>query len=92
MISYALTVNQRHPWSICTTGTHSRQVAIQKFRAANLQAFFHDLRGKLIHAEIDGPEKDMLNSTALVMGGTVLANVLNAPISELAVGEHVNLC
>lgn len=33
---------------------------------------------------------DMLNGTILVVRSTVLADVLDAPVSELTVGEDVN--
>lgn len=33
----------------------------------------------------------MFNSAASIMGGTVLADMLNAPISKLAMSEHIDL-
>lgn len=64
---------------------------IHELCAANLEAFFHNLRCKLIHAVIHSPAKNMLNSSALVVGSTVLADVLNAPIPELTMSKYIDL-
>jgi hypothetical protein len=34
----------------------------------------------------------MLDGAAFVMGGAVLANMLDTPISKLAVSKHINFC
>lgn len=64
---------------------------IHELSTPNLEAFLHDFRCKLIHAVIHGPAYNMLDSTALVVGSTMLTDVLNAPISKLTMSKHVNL-
>jgi hypothetical protein len=88
--AFKLTVNQRHPWSISTPGAHARKIAVQKLGAAYLQTLLDNLRCKLIHAIVNRPKEDMLNSTASIVRSTMFANMLDTPISELAMGEHVN--
>lgn len=65
---------------------------IQKFRTSDLQAFLDNLGCKLIHAVVNGTVEDMVGSSTLIERGTVLANMLDAPISKLAVRENVYLC
>lgn len=86
-----LTVYQWHPRPVGTTRADAREVAIQKFRTPYLQAFFDNLRGKLIHAVIDRALKDMLGGATLVMRSAVLANVLDTPVAKLTVGEVIDL-
>lgn len=86
-----LTIDQRHARSVRSASADTREIMIHELRAANLEAFFHNLRCELIHAVIHSPAKNMLNSTALVVGSTVLADVLNAPIPELTMSEYINL-
>lgn len=79
-----LTINQRHPRSISTTSTHARKITIQKFRAAYLQTFLYNFRGKLVHTVVNCPKKDMFNGAAPIVRGTMLADMLNAPIAKLS--------
>lgn len=46
----------------------------------------------MVHAIVDCPKKDVLNGAAFVMRSTVFANMLDAPIAKLALGEEVDLC
>jgi hypothetical protein len=87
-----LTVNQGHPRSVSPAGTHATKVAIKELRASYLQAFLDNLGGELIHAVVNCPEENVLGGTALVMRSAVLTDMLNAPISKLAMGEGVDVC
>jgi hypothetical protein len=90
--SEQLTINQWHARSVRTPDADASEIPIHELRTSDLEAFFHDLRCKLIHAVINSPVENMLHSTALVMRSTVLTDVLDAPISELPMSEYINLC
>lgn len=84
------TINQWHTGPVRTACADSIEIPVQERGSANLKALLHDLRGKLIHTVINGPVNDMLNGTILVVGSTVFADMLDTPVAELAVGEHVD--
>lgn len=44
----------------------------------------------MIHAIFDRMVKDVLNRATFVMRGAVLADMLNAPVAELAMGEYIH--
>lgn len=86
-----LTINQGHPGPVSSTRANSREIAIQEFWASYLQAFLDDFGGKLIHTVIYCPMEDMLGGATLVMGSTVLADVLDTPVAKLTVSEYIDL-
>lgn len=85
------TVNQGHPRSIGTTSADTIEVTIEELGTSNLQTFFHDLRGELVHTVVHRTLEDMLNGTVLVVRGAVLADVLNTPVTKLSMGHVINL-
>ena len=44
----------------------------------------------MVHAIFGGIPENMVNRTASILRSSVFANMLDAPISELAVGDNVN--
>ena len=88
----ALTIDQGHARAVRTAGANPREIAIKKLSAANFKAFFDDLGSKLVHAIVASPQEDMLDGTILVMRSSVLTDVLDAPITELAMGEEIDFC
>ena len=85
-----LTVNERHARTIGTTFADSVKVAIHELRAANLQALLDDLRCKLIDTVFGSEAKDMFGGTTLVSRKAVLADVLDAPVAELAMSDQID--
>ena len=85
-----LTVNQRHARSIRAAGTNTSEVPFEELGTANLKAFLDHLRRELVHTVIRGPGKDVLYRAALIVGGTMLADVLNTPVTKLAMGQKVD--
>ena len=67
------------------------EVAAKKLRTSNLETLLNDLGGELIHAVLGSKADDMVDGAAAVSRGAMLANVLNAPVAELAVGDNVNV-
>jgi hypothetical protein len=54
----------------------------------------HDLLsirgGILIHTVLRCKAEDVVDGTAAISRGTMLADVLNAPVAELAMGNHID--
>lgn len=84
-------VDQRNARTIETTLADSVKVAAEKLGASNLEAFLNDLGSELIHGILRSVSNDMINSTAAVRRGTMFANMLDAPVSKLAVGHDVDV-
>jgi len=84
-------VNQGDARAVHATLTHTIEVATQKLRTPNLETLLDNLGSKLVHAVLSGVADDVVDSTAAISRGTVLANVLNAPVAKLAVGHDVDV-
>jgi len=63
---------------------------IQELSASHLETLFDDLGSKLIGTVLNGEAENMLNSTTLVSRATVLADVLNAPVTKLTMRDNVD--
>ena len=86
----SLTIDQWHAWTILATFTNPLEVAVQEVVAANLQAFLDDLGSILIHAVVGREPDNMVDSSATVGRGAVLADVLDAPIAKLTMRDHID--
>lgn len=89
-ITVSLTVNQRHARTIRARLTNTVEIAVQKLTATNLQTLLNHLGGVLVHAVLGAKAKDMLDGATAIRGGTMLANVLDAPVSKLSMCNHVD--
>lgn len=85
-------IDKRDTRTVNTTLTYPIQITAQEFDTANLEAFFDDFGGKLIHAILRRKANDMVDSTAAISWSSVFTNVLDAPITELAVGDNIDAC
>jgi hypothetical protein len=65
---------------------------LEELNTTNLQTLFYDLGGKLIEAVTVGITKDVVDDSSLVWRRAILAEVLDAPISKLPVGDEINVC
>ena len=68
------------------------EIAAKKVHAANLETLLNNLGGKLIHAVFRRVADDMVNCSATISWSAMLTDVLNAPITELTMGDDVNTC
>jgi hypothetical protein len=75
-----------------TALTNTFKIPIEEFVATNLQAFLDDLGCKLVHAVLDRVAKNVVDGTATISRSTVFADMLDAPVPELAMSNHVNAC
>jgi hypothetical protein len=85
-------INQRNARAIWACGSDDAKVVPEELNTANLQTLLDNLGGKLIGAVAVGIAKDVVDDSALVWRGAVLAEVLDAPVSELPVGDEINVC
>ena len=86
-----LTIDQGHPRSVSTACANAAKIAIKEFGPSYLQAFLNDFGGELIDAVVNRPMENMLNGTALIVGSTMLTDMLDTPIPKLAMGKGVNI-
>ena len=85
-------VDQWNARTIETTLTDTIKVATEKVDAANFEALLNDLGSKLVHAILRGVADDMVNGSATISWGTMLADVLDAPVAKLPMSNDINAC
>lgn len=83
-------VDQRNARTVETTLTDTIEVATEEVNTTNLEALLNNLGCKLIHAVLGSIADDMVNGSAAISWGTMLADVLDAPVAKLAMGNDVN--
>jgi hypothetical protein len=86
----SLTIDQWHAGTILATFANPLKVAVQEVVAANLQTFLDDLGSILVHAVISREPDNMVDSSATVGRGSVLADMLDAPIAKLTMRDHID--
>lgn len=84
-------VNEGDPGAVSTTLTNSIEVTSKEISTTNLKTLLHNLRGKLVSAVFGSITNDMVNSTAAVRRGAVLADMLDAPVSELSMCHNIDI-
>ena len=85
------TINQRYARAILAPFAYTLKVALQEIGATNLETLLDYFRSKLVHAILRGITKYMIDGAATVLRCTVLADVLNTPIAELAMGYDIDI-
>jgi hypothetical protein len=88
----ACNINQRNAWTVETTFADTIKISAKEIDATNLKALLNNLGGKLVHAVLRGIADDVVNGTAAVSWCTMLADMLDAPVTELAMSDNVNAC
>jgi hypothetical protein len=83
-------VDQWNTRAIEATFANTIKIAAEKFGTANLEALLDYLGSKLIHAVLGCIADNMINCATPISRGAVLANVLDAPVAELAVSNNIN--
>ena len=85
-----LTIDQGNAGTVRTSFANTLEISLQEIGTTNLEAFLDHFGSELIHAVFRGIAKDVINGATTVLGSPVLANVLDAPITELAMRNNVN--
>lgn len=86
-----LTVNERDTWTIWVSSGDDAKVPLEKFDTTDLEALLHNLGSKLVNAVAVRVHEDVVNDTTLVRRGTMLAEVLDAPIAELTMSDQIDV-
>jgi hypothetical protein len=68
------------------------KVTLQEFGTANLETLLHNLGCILIDAVAVGVGENVVDYTALVGWGTMLAQMLDTPIAKLTMGDKIDAC
>ena len=84
-------INQRNARAVDSTLAHTIEVSAEKLRATNLQTLLDNLGGKLVHAVFSRVPNHMVDGAAAVSRGAMLADVLDAPVSKLAMRNNVDV-
>lgn len=73
------------------SGSDLGEVAVHELGTTNLQALLDNLGGELVDAIAIGLGQDVVNDSSLVSRRSMLAQVLDAPIAELSMGDEINV-
>lgn len=86
----ASNVDEWNAWTIWATFAYTVKVAAEKLNTTNLETLLDDLGSELIHAVLGSVSDDMVDGAAAIGWSAVLADVLDAPVSKLAVRDDVD--
>lgn len=86
----ASNVDERNAWAIWATFADTVKVAAEKLNTTNLETLLDDLGSELIHAVLRSVSDDMVDGAAAIGWSAMLADVLDAPVSKLSVGDDVD--
>jgi uncharacterized protein YunC (DUF1805 family) len=85
-----LTVDNGQARTVRTDFADTLKVALQKLVATNLEALLNNLGSILIGAVLSSEAQDMINSSVAITGSAMLTYMLDAPVSELTVGDNID--
>ena len=84
-------VNERNTRTVRMCSGNNAKIALKELHTTNLQTLFDNFGGKLIDAVAVGIAQNVVNDSALVWRGAMLAKMLNAPVAELPVRNEINV-
>lgn len=90
-ILIARDINQRDTGTVSAAFTNSVQVAAKKFCTTNLETLLNNLGGELVGTVLSGIANHMVNSSAAIGGAAVFTDVLNTPVTKLAMSDNVDV-
>ena len=73
-------------------GRDNCKIALHELRTTNLETLLHNLGSKLVDAVAVGIGKNVVDDAAFVRWRTMLAQMLDTPISKLTMSNKVNAC
>lgn len=83
-------VYEGHARPIGSSLADTLQVAIEKLATSDFEALLNNLGRVLVHAVFGGEAEDVVNSTTTISRSTMLANVLDTPVTELTMCDYIN--
>jgi hypothetical protein len=84
-------VDQWDAWPVYPSFANSVQISIKEFSTTNLETFLDYFGSKLVHTVLGSISNDVVDGAAPICRQTMLTDVLDAPIAELAVRDNVNI-
>lgn len=84
-------VDQGDTGSIDSSLADAVKVATQEIATSDLEALLNHLGSVLIRTVLSSVSNDVVNGATAVGRGSVLTDMLDAPIAELTVGDDVNI-
>lgn len=84
-------VDEGNPGPVHPSLTNSIKIAAEKLGATNLETLLDNLGSELVHGILSSVSNNMINGTAPVSRSSVLTNMLDAPVSELTVGDDIDI-
>ena len=83
-------IDERHARAVSASLADTVKVTVEELSATDLEAFLDNFAGELVHTVLGSEAKDVVDGVVAVRDGAVLANVLDAPVAELTMGDNVN--
>jgi hypothetical protein len=84
-------IDEGNSRTVHSTFADAVEIAAQELSSSDLKALFYYFRGVLIHAVLGCESNDMLDGSTSISRSTMLTDVLNAPVAELAMSDDVNV-
>lgn len=84
-------IDERNTGAIAATLANSIEVSAEEVSATNLEALLYHFGRKLVGAVLGCVSDDVVDGSAAIRRTAMLTNVLNTPVSELAVGDNVDV-
>ncbi len=88
----ALTVDEGDARTLRMSSRHNTQVTVHELGTTDLEALLHNLGSKLVDAVAVSVGENVVDDTALVRRRTMFAQVLDTPVSELAMSNQIDAC
>lgn len=86
----ASNVDEWNAWAIWATFADTVQVAAEELHSTDLETLLNYLGSELIHAILRSVSDDMVDGAAAISWSTMLADVLDAPVSELTMSNDID--
>ncbi len=90
-ILVARDINKWNSSAILAALANTIKITTKKVVSTNLETFLNDFGGELISAIFGCVPDDVVDGSASVGRSTMLADMLNAPVSKLTVSNDVNV-
>jgi hypothetical protein len=83
-------VDQWDSRTVKATLADTVKVTTKEINTTDLEALLNDLGGELVHTVFGSIANDMVDGTAAISWGTMLTDVLDAPVAKLAMSHDVD--
>jgi len=88
----ASNIDERNAWTIWMSCGDDSEISIKEFDPTNLETLLDDFGSKLVNAVAVRVGKNVIDNSAPVCRRTMFAEMLDAPITELAMSNEIDAC